>query len=249
VIEIRSSGAGAPVVFLHGCPTPHDLFDDLARHVATRHRALVVSLPGYGASPALPASWTLEALHDALARAIDDAAAGERPWLVGFSGGAYHALAIAAQVRAAGVFSLAGLLDLTDEERAGQRSFADAVAAGVDLRPLAGPRFLSDAYRAAHPESAGRVARWLDATSSENLAAELRVITTMPDLTPRVAALDVPVIARVGTLDVVTPPAKSEAIVRTARHGTLQLVDGSGHALPYEDARGTADAVLAAVTA
>ena len=118
-------------------------------------------------------------------------------WLVGFSGGSYHALALAGddRVRAAGVVTVGGLLDLTGEERGQFRAFAGAVLAGTDLRAIAGPRFLSDAFRAAHPEAVAKVEAWLGATSGENLAAELRAFAECPDLTPRVAALDVPALA------------------------------------------------------
>lgn len=247
-MEIRTFGDGAPVVFLHGCPTTVDVLDDVAGAVATKRRSLVVSLPGYGRSPALAPPWTVAALHDAIAAAID--AAGARgAWLVGFSGGAYHALAIAsdARVRAAGVVTLGGMLGFSDQ-RAQMRDFAAAVAAGADLHHVAGPRFLSERYRDAHPEAVRKVEAWLDATSPENLAAELRAFADAPDLTERVAALDVPIVARVGELDVAAPPAGSEAIVRAAKRGALQIARGCGHALMIEDAEATSAAVLAAVT-
>jgi pimeloyl-ACP methyl ester carboxylesterase len=43
----------------------------------------------------------------------------------------------------------------------------------------------------------------------------------------------------VGSEDVAAPPAKSEAIVSAARHGTLHVVPHVGHALTIEDAAGT----------
>lgn len=249
-LEIRSFGDGPPVVFLHGTPTTVDLFDGIARRVASTRRALVVSLPGYGKSAPLRSPWTLADLYDVLADALDREGA-RGAWLVGFSAGGYHALALATdrRLRAAGVVALAGMLGVSDDERGQMRGLADALASGADLRAIAGPRFLSEAFRAEHPGAVAKVEAWLGATSAANLAAEIRAVTDGPDLTERVAALDVPIVARVGSLDVATPPDKSRAIVKAAKRGVLQLVAGVGHALPYEDADATAAAVLAAVTA
>lgn len=59
------------------------------------------------------------------------------------------------------------------------------------------------------------------------------------DLRPRLAELDVPILARVGTADLATPPALSEEIVEHAARGHLELVEGVGHALIHEDLEGT----------
>ena len=56
-----------------------------------------------------------------------------------------------------------------------------------------------------------------------------------------------PVLARVGALDVAAGPAASEAIVAAARGGTLEVVPGAGHALMYEDLEGTTASVVRAL--
>ncbi len=248
-MESKIFGGGGPVVFFHGCPTTPDVLDDLARAAAAAgRRAVVFSMPGYGASPALAGSWTLPELHDALASEIARVA-GPGAWLVGFSSGAYHALALAGDARVAGVFALAGVHGIAGAEEAAQfRALADAVERGDDLRPVAGLRFLSETFRAAHPEAVAKVERWGEATSRANLAAELRAYASAPSLLEPIAALEVPVFARVGSEDVAAPPDCSEAIARAAKRGSLEIVPGAGHALPYEDPLGTASAMVAATT-
>lgn len=245
-MDLRIAGTGRAVVFLHGCPTTPDLLDPIAARVATFAQSVSVSLPGYGKSPPLEGSWDLGKLH----AAIEDAllARGiERASIVGFSGGAYHALALAcrARVRVDAVVSLAGLLGLSPEEKDGFRQFAAGVLAGADLKPLAGPRFLSAHART--PENVAAVEKWLDATPRENLAAELLAFVEADDLTAKIRALAIPILARVGAEDVAAPPAKSEAIARAAARGALQILPGVGHALPIEDLEGTASAVAAAL--
>jgi 3-oxoadipate enol-lactonase len=248
-LALTITGAGAPVLFIHGCPTSADVLAPLAQVVARTHRAIQVALPGYGASPPLPAPWTMADLHATIEAAVISAE-GTRPLaVVGFSGGAYHALALAtrAVLPIDRVVCLAGLMALSPADREGFKGFAGAVRQGIDLHGIAGERFLSPAFRAAHPEAVRAVTEWIDATSPANLANELDAFVVAPDLDARVAALGVPILARVGTLDLAAPPAKSEANVAVAKRGTLEVVPGAGHALMYEDLEATAASIVRAL--
>jgi pimeloyl-ACP methyl ester carboxylesterase len=57
------------------------------------------------------------------------------------------------------------------------------------------------------------------------------------DLLPRLGALRMPILARVGELDAACPPAKTHAIARVATQTAVQIVPGAGHTLLLEDAR------------
>ena len=247
-MKIRTAGDGESVVFLHGCPTTPDVLAPIAARISTFARSVTVTLPGYGGSPALDRPWTLTALHSAiettlLAHGVASAS------IVGFSGGAYHALALAcrARVRVRSVVSLAGMLSFDGAERDGLRQFAAGLLAGADLRSLAAPRFLS--VRARSPANVAAVESWFDATSRQNLAAELAALADAEDLTHRVGALTIPILVRVGAEDVASPPPKSEAIARVSSLGTLQIVPAVGHALMIEDCDATVAAVVAALQA
>jgi pimeloyl-ACP methyl ester carboxylesterase len=87
--------SGRPLLVLHGTPGSHvlgELFDDAAR----RHgvRVLAPDRPGYGQSPAWP-SRALPDTAEFVAAVLDDADVRSAD-VVGFSGGAPHALALAA---------------------------------------------------------------------------------------------------------------------------------------------------------
>lgn len=238
-LELHIAGEGPVVVLLHGCPTTVDVLDGVAAQVARSARTVRVSLPGYGASRSLPRPWRLEDLHAALEDALLRRGI-DRASFVGFSGGAYHALALARRgvVKSTAVVCLAGLLGLSAEERSGFLQLAAAVEGGADLRDVAAARFLSSHART--PGNVAAVQAWLVATSAANLAAEMRALADAPDLSDGVRQLDIPVLARVGSEDLASPPHKSEAIVAAARCGVLHVVPGAGHALPIEDQEGTA---------
>jgi pimeloyl-ACP methyl ester carboxylesterase len=240
ILALRRTGRGRPVVFLGGCPTAWDVLSVFAAAITTTHEAIEVALPGYGSSPPLPGRYTLEAAEASIAATLLAGGVKECA-VVGFSGGAYRALSLALGRRIAvtRVFCLSGLAGLAPEEATGFRQFAAAVRAGQDLRPLAAPRFLSPAFAASHPEAVRAVGDWLSAASTEVIAGELEAFADAKDLAPSLGALQIPVIARVGSADAAAPVAKSEAIAKACPSGRLEVVDGAGHALMYEDVEGT----------
>lgn len=243
-LHARVSGAGFPVVFLGGCPSPWDIFAPLAAEISHSHRAVEVALPGYGPSTPLPGRYSLDAAHDALEATLLAAGANECAF-VGFSAGAYRALAIACRgrIRVTHILALAGLAGLTAAEAEGFRASAAALRAGHDLREVAVARFLSPAFAAANPDALDMMERWLAAAPVEVMAGELEAFAEAEDLLPRLRSLRCRVIARAGSLDVAVPLAKSAAIAEACPGAAVELVAGAGHALPHEDPEGTADAL------
>ncbi len=245
MIHIDIHGAqGSPIVLLHGTPTAPAHLVPLARELAGSHRALVVHLPGYGKSPPLPAPYDVARCHTLVEQALAAQGVTEAT-LIGFSGGAWNGIALALRgtLRVTRLVALAGVAGFDPEHRAGFHGFAAALRAGQDLHPIAPGRFLSSAFAASHPDAVEGVKAWLDAIAPGNLADELDAIADAPDMRPRLGELAMPVLCRVGELDVATPVALSRTIADGVPHGTLQIVPGAGHALLYEDFDATLEAI------
>jgi len=104
---------------------------------------------------------------------------------------------------------------------------------------------LSPNFAARHPQARARVNDWLDATTSDVLSDELAAAALSEDLTPRLGELGaLPILARGGELDQAAPVAFSEAIAKSGKNATLEIVAGAGHALLVEDEEGSIDSVL-----
>jgi pimeloyl-ACP methyl ester carboxylesterase len=236
---VSESGAGSPVLLLHGSPSAPAMFEPLARVLEPDHRVVVGALPGYsGAAPLAP--YTLEALHGGIERALLHAS--DEPWtLIGFSAGSYHVLSLAlrARVRVRALVTLGALPGFSQQLKTELAGLAPAIRAGALPPETFAPRQLSAAFLAAHPEARDAVTTWLAEATLDVLADELAAIVEGPELVPQLAELDVPLLARVGELDVATPVAWSEAVVAASPRGTLEIVPGAGHALLVEDAEAT----------
>jgi pimeloyl-ACP methyl ester carboxylesterase len=246
-LHIRSFGDGPAVALLHGCPVPSDHLEPLALALAVAgFRAILVDLPGYGASAALPEPYSF----DRAAAAIEHAFGEERITelaIVGHSLGAYRAfhLAVRGRVRINAVVSLCGMLDFVDEERRGFVELAQAVRAGADLRDVLVSRYLSPGFRAAEPDASREVRGWYDHFSLSVVAAELEAVAGAADLRPMLRDLGIAILARVGELDVSAPVQKSKQITGSVPGAELEIVPNVGHLLLTEDFPSTRDSVLA----
>lgn len=223
----------------------------LAERLARSWRVLLVHLPGYGRSAALE-PYALEHSHALVEEAV--VARGVRDaHVVGFSGGAYRAFALACRTESAlrvrSVVSLAGVANFSEEERKGLaqyvamlRNSAERAFDTLDLGPMLVDLMLSPRGRE-HPLWVKDIRGWAAAIAPEHLARELEAFIGAPDLRPRLAALDLPVFVRVGSIDAASPPERSQRIAEVARRVAYEEVPGVGHALLCEDFDSTAASI------
>ena len=92
-IVYRVSGAGAPVLLLHGFPADGSVWDDVAQILSTKFRVLVPDLPGSGKS-ACASTPSIDAMAFAVLQLLDEECLNNATW-VGHSMGGYVALAAA----------------------------------------------------------------------------------------------------------------------------------------------------------
>jgi 3-oxoadipate enol-lactonase len=241
---IHEKGAGSALLLLHGAPGTVESFEPVVERFSPRFRVLVPALPGYRPTPPLR-PYSLAGAQARLEDALLERGVREVS-VVAFSAGVYRALALAlsGRVRVTRLVLLGGFAGLTAEDRAAYQGFSSWVGGMADLtdaalRQVAYQRFLSPAWRAAHPEAEAEVNAWLEATTPAALADELRAIAELEDLHPRLSEVTVPVVVRVGMLDGAAPPTYSERLAAGVPYGRLEQVDGVGHALLLEDREGT----------
>jgi pimeloyl-ACP methyl ester carboxylesterase len=251
-LRFTDEGVGSAVMLLHGGPSSVADFDPVVAALRDDHRVLVPWLPGYGPSPRLDGDYSFARVYELIEQALHLRGVGEVA-IVGVSQGAHHALALASstRVRVTRLVCLAGYAALTPADREAMIGFAAMVSApgasllAPEVREMARQRFLAPAF-GSEPHAIAGIERWLAATTAAVLADELRAVV-QADLRDSLPELAIPVVARVGTLDVACPPAYSEEIVRLCPHGRLELVDGHGHALLLEQPDATTAAIRAAL--
>ncbi len=254
-------GQGPPVLLIHGLNGFKEGWGPLPGALADAGmRAVMVDLPGSGASPRLRRT-TPAALADALAPLLG----ALRPaGLVAHSLGTQVAvLAAAARPGRIGRLALISPWVLPRPRRLRPRSVTDVLRLPVVGRPLARlaiAHMRRDPVRrrqaflgaVADPDALSRdpvMAELLDEATDRLARADVRAMADWAasalalDLRPRARAVTAPVLLVSGARDRVTRPAGAEALAAALPDARLLRLDGIGH-FPHLEAPG---AVLPAV--
>ncbi|MDB4960826.1 MAG: putative hydrolase or acyltransferase of alpha/beta superfamily [Myxococcales bacterium] len=251
-MHVMELGRGPAVMIIHGSPAPIADLLPLAERLAVAHHVLIPELPGFGRTPP-DTEISSDRICDGIAAILRARGHSAPRAIIGFSSGGYRALDLALRrnITPELVVGLAALATLEDADRAMFRAFAASIRADpscAQIRPMLPGRWLSDAWRRAHPEDDARVTAWIDLTTPQHLAAELEAQANMLDLRPLLPSLGCPLYLRVGELDLACPPPVSVEMARLAPRATVDVVPGCGHALLVENAAATIQRVVDVVT-
>lgn len=234
-LRYEVSGAGEPVLFLHGFPLSGEMWRPAVERLGEGVRAIVPDLRGHGASEASPGVDMARFAED-LARILDATGEAGPVAVVGLSMGGYVAFELCRRYpeRVGALVLVDTRADADSEEGArGRLETADRVlregsaflAAGLaeKLFSPAAPAELRERWRAI-----------MAATPPEGVAAALRAMAGRPDSFATLRALSVPVLVVVGEDDAITPPADARRMHEAAPGSRLEVVPRAGHMTPVE---------------
>ncbi|MGW6495130.1 alpha/beta fold hydrolase [Nonomuraea angiospora] len=229
------TGAGRPLVLLHGGFLDHGMWDDQIPRFASRYRVIAPDARGHGRSANATEPYRLADDLAALLRHLDTGPAV----LAGVSMGASIAVDTALEhpdLVAAIVVSGAGTGEpyFTDPWTTRALATWHAAMAAGDLEGsvegfmlfAAGPhRTLDDL----DPGVAGRLRRMARATMSKHTAGEPDLLVPVRGTWERAAGIGVPVLAVNGALDSPDHIGMAERLARSVADGRTVSIDGAAH--------------------
>jgi 3-oxoadipate enol-lactonase len=228
-VEFSDTGAGSPLVLLHGFPFSGAMWGPQVADLSKRCRVIVPDLPGLGQSEPVNnphlARWAdhvvelLEQLR--VTRAV----------VAGLSMGGYVALAIARRHPSlvSGLIlanSRAGADDVA--ARAKREELALAVLAGGSAVLVAElmPKLLAPGAPAS---LVADVAAMIRMAPPQGAADAARAMARRDDSVRLVKKLAVPLLAITGAQDALIAPEESERMASAAPQGRLEIIEGAGH--------------------
>lgn len=233
---IAPAAVGAPrVALIHSLALDRHFWDAVVTEAAGGFEMLAIDCRGHGASGGT-GPFTASLLADDLAAVLDHAG-WNRCLVAGASMGGSVALAFAALHHA----RTAGLLAIDTTAWYGPTAPEDwARRAGVArkdgmeaLLEFQRARWLSDAFRAEHPEvQAAQEAIFLR-TGVEPYAAACGMLGAL-DLRAAIPGITAPTAVLVGEEDGATPPSMAQAIAASIHGATLEVLKGARHLTPLE---------------
>lgn len=218
-----------PLILSNSLGADLGMWDPQAAALAERFRLVRYDTRGHGGSPVPDGPYSIDHVgQDALA--LLDHLQIERAHWVGLSLGGMTGmwLAINAPER------LDRLVLLCTSARLGPaetwRERAETVRAqGTEAVAEAGVgRWLTERFRAQHPDVAGWLRDMIAATPDSGYAACCAVIEHM-DLTPGLAGISAPTLVIAGAQDPATPPEHAERIAAAVDGARLEVLDPAAH--------------------
>jgi len=210
-------GEGPALVFLHGFPLDHRMWEPVVAPLASQHRVLVLDLPGYGLAEGTPAPDSLHGFAEAVHRTLLRRAHGPAV-IVGHSFGGYLTLELLREhpEQFAGLVltntrSAADTPEAREKRLATVRRLHDpSERFDVDgmVRVLLAPATLETAK-----PLVAHVTEIVATASSRTIISTLRAIADRPDLTPVLPTIRVPTLVVWGEEDHLIPPGESRAMV------------------------------------
>lgn len=234
--HITPGQPGAPrVALVHSLALDHRFWDSVIAAAAGRFEMLAVDARGHGASLA-EGPFTAAQMADDLAAVLADAG-WDGAIIAGASMGGSVALAFAARHKALTRALLA--IDTTawygptapaDWARRSRLAEEGGMAALLEFQRA---RWLSDAFRAAHPEiQAAQEAIFLRMPIPA-YAAACHMLGAL-DLRAAIAGITAPSLVLVGEQDHATPPSMARDIAERIPGAAFEILEGARHLTPLE---------------
>jgi len=235
-LEVEIVGEGRDLVLLHSLLSDRSSFEPLVARLAGERRLVLMSLPGFGASP--PAAPVLGDYADAVAGMFDDLALPPETDVLGSGLGGFVTLMLASRhgTRFARMVLVGSAIAFPEAGRATFRALADKVEQG-GMGAVAGAamrRMFPEAFIAANSEVvAGRAAvfRRIDPAV---FASACRMLAAL-DLGPELARIKNPTLLVVGAEDQATPPALGRALADRLADARVIELPGLGHCPHIQD--------------
>lgn len=239
VIDYLDTGAGRPVVLLHGFPLTREMWNRQIPLLAQRCRVIAPDLRGFGASPAAPGAISMSTYAADVAALLDDLGIDEPVALAGFSMGGYAAFAFLrdfpARLGALALIDTKATAD-TPAARQGRGEMADRVVAGgaeVIADAMIG-KLLSaqalEAQQAVKDEAYAMMQR----QSPAAIAQALLAMAERPDSTPLLSGIEVPTLVIVGEKDEIATLEESRQMAAAIPGAAIVEIGGAGHLTPME---------------
>lgn len=239
---VVDQGRGAPILFVHGFPLNHAMWNAQLPVFAERHRVIAPDLRGFGASVDTEGTVSMEEFADDLAAILDELQVREPIVYCGLSMGGYIGWQFIRKHRQ----RLRGLVACDT------RAAADSPNAAADrlktaeqviangTQPLADgmlAKALSSRSMTERPEVVAAVRGMILSSDPTGVAAAQRGMAARPDANEMLGGIDLPTLVVVGADDALSPVAEMRGIAAAIPQARLVVVPDAGHLSPLENPR------------
>lgn len=237
---VVDQGQGSPIVFVHGFPLSHAMWNAQIPVFAAEHRVIVPDLRGFGESVDTDGTVTIEDFADDLAAVLDFLQVREPVVLCGLSMGGYIAFHFVRKYRE----RLRGLVlcdtrasaDLPEVVQNRLRIAQLVIDRGT--QPVADamlPNAFAPKTFADRPEVVEVVRAMIISSDPTGVAAASRGMAVRPDMTDLLPKIDLPTLVVVGADDALTPVDEMRRMSASIPRAKFKIIPDAGHLAPLEN--------------
>jgi 3-oxoadipate enol-lactonase len=238
-LNVVERGSGAPLLLVHGYPLDHTMWHGQLDGLADHWRVIAPDLRGFGQSDVKPGTASMDQMADDLARLLDALKVTRPVVLCGLSMGGYVAwqfvLRHDSRLAKLVLCDTRAIAD-TPEAAAGRRKSADKVLAegpAVAAEALLPKLFAAQTYQM-QPQIVEATRQVILRTHPAGIAAALLGMAERPDVTSRLAQIDIPALLICGQHDGISPPDEMRQIAAKMPHAHYVEITAAGHMAPLE---------------
>ncbi|HTY39038.1 MAG TPA: alpha/beta fold hydrolase [Bacteroidota bacterium] len=236
----RGLPQGIPVVFIHGFPFNHTMWEPQMKALPNHFRAITYDIRGHGESDVGDGQYTIEFFVDDLLSLLNHLVI-DRVILCGLSMGGYIALRayerFPERIKALVLCDTKGEADTNEAKlkrsdavrtvkSAGTAKYADEFAAAV---------FAPQTFQS-HPAVVETVKKMIRSNPPIGIAGAALALGCRTDTTGVFAKVNVPTLILVGEQDKLTPPSVAESMQRQIAGSELHIIPYAAHMSNLENA-------------
>lgn len=239
-LAVDIQGRGRPVIFVHGFPLDHTMWEAQVAEFSQEFQVLAPDLRGFGASGATPGVVTMERFADDLAELSHSLGlTAQGVVLCGLSMGGYIAFQFLRKY--AGLLQGLVLCNTratadTDEVRENRYRLANAVrqeGPEAVIRQML-PKLVSEQTRRECPDCVVRLENMMRRASPEGIAAAALGMAERPDSSALLSAVPCPTLVIAGEFDMLSPASEMQAMAKNIPRGRFEVIADAGHMTPME---------------
>ncbi|HAV23326.1 MAG: hypothetical protein A2X67_11460 [Ignavibacteria bacterium GWA2_55_11] len=229
----RGNPSGLPVVFIHGFPFTHRMWDPQMRALPAGIRAIAYDVRGHGDSQVADGQYTIEFHVDDLLALLDHLVI-EKAVVCGLSMGGYIALrAVERNPDRVRALVLADTRSEADTNEARVKRSASIRAVKLEGVPTFAENFAKAVFApetfTKQPQTIAFIKDLMRSNTMLGISGTLIALAARTDTTPSLSRISVPTLILVGEHDALTPPAAAESLHKHIKDSTLTVIPGAAH--------------------
>lgn len=232
-IHYTEHGRGLPVVFVHGFPFSHRMWEPQLLGLPDTIRRIALDLRGFGQSDVGDGQYVMDFFVDDVIGLLDYLGI-EKAVLCGISMGGYVVLRALERFPERCLGAVLCDTRSTPDDNMTKQSRTDAIR---QIRSHGVPHFAAafarKVFAPAVVASGASVVQMMQdvisLNSAQGIIGGLIALAARRDTTPGLSSVRVPVLLMVGEYDDITPVSASHDMQRALAHAVLHVVPGAGH--------------------